>query len=145
MDRLAALPTAELDRLLTETLDACSHRLDVWVTSLATRRLMAQRAASAGGDGVTGLRGRRLCRFVQDLRPAPTPTPAGATATALAADLDARRAKLFPGAPRPTPPLQAPADNGGFIHAPSLVPGGRRRSAAQRLPLATRGGPKTGC
>lgn len=119
MDRLAALPTAELDRLLTETLDACSHRLDVWVTSLATRRLMAQRAASADGDGVTGLRAGGYA-FVQDLRPAPTPPPAGATATALAADLDARRAKLFPGAPRPTPPLQAPADNGGFIHAPSL-------------------------
>src|ERR1019366_6026523 len=32
MDRLALLPTAELDRLLTESLDTCSHRLDAWVT-----------------------------------------------------------------------------------------------------------------
>ena len=49
MDRLATLPTAELDRLLTESLDACSHRLDVWVTSLATRRLHQQRQTAATG------------------------------------------------------------------------------------------------
>ncbi len=36
LGRLAGLPTAELDRLLTETLDACSHRLDVWATAIAT-------------------------------------------------------------------------------------------------------------
>lgn len=45
-DALAALeglPTAELDRLFTETLDAASHRLDAWITSLATRRLAALR------------------------------------------------------------------------------------------------------
>jgi hypothetical protein len=33
------LHTAELDRLLTETLDACSHRLDVWATAIATASL----------------------------------------------------------------------------------------------------------
>ena len=35
------LHTAELDRLLTETLDACSHRLDVWATAIANALLEA--------------------------------------------------------------------------------------------------------
>lgn len=46
-DALLALkecPTAELERLLTETLDTCSHRLDAWVTSVFTKRLHAMRA-----------------------------------------------------------------------------------------------------
>lgn len=49
---LAALenvPTAELERLLTETLDVCSHRLDAWNTSLATRRLAERRAVAPIG------------------------------------------------------------------------------------------------
>jgi hypothetical protein len=37
---LAPLPTAELERLFTETLDAVSHRLDAWIGSLANRRLV---------------------------------------------------------------------------------------------------------
>jgi hypothetical protein len=119
MDRLAVLSTAELDRLLTEILDACSHRLDVWVTALANSRLTGQRAA-AGDDGPGGLRAGGY-GFVADLRPAKAPAPAGTSTMALVADLDARRAKLFRGAPRPDPPLQAPADNGGFVHAPSMA------------------------
>jgi hypothetical protein len=43
LDWLAARPTAVLARLLPETLDLCSYRLDAWVTSLATRRLAALR------------------------------------------------------------------------------------------------------
>lgn len=38
------LSTAELERLLTETLDTFSHRLDAWITSLATQRLSSLRA-----------------------------------------------------------------------------------------------------
>ena len=44
IDHLATVPTAELERLLTETLDTASHRLDVWITSLATKRLAAMRS-----------------------------------------------------------------------------------------------------
>ncbi|HEX3475962.1 MAG TPA: hypothetical protein VHT91_13140 [Kofleriaceae bacterium] len=40
---LAPLPTAELERLFTEALDAVSHRLDAWITSLATQRLVQLR------------------------------------------------------------------------------------------------------
>jgi len=48
---LAPLPTAELERLFTETLDAASHRLDAWITSLATQRLVQPRR---GGDIASG-------------------------------------------------------------------------------------------
>jgi hypothetical protein len=37
--QLAQLPTAALERLLSETLDLASHRLDAWITALATYRL----------------------------------------------------------------------------------------------------------
>jgi hypothetical protein len=130
MDRLAGLPTAELDRLLTETLDICSHRLDAWVTALATARLTAQRTASGNGNakGGTGSNGNGgnsgvlagAYGFLQNLRPAAAPAPASASAAKLVAELDERRARLFPGAPKPAPPQQAAAGNGGFIHAPSL-------------------------
>jgi hypothetical protein len=125
MDRLATLPTAELDRLLTETLDTCSHRLDAWITALATSRLLAgaQPGAPAGaqagdGDGPPRLGGYG---FVANLRPAAGAAPADQVTAALVADMDERRARLFPAAARPRPPVQAPAGNGGFIHAPSMT------------------------
>lgn len=122
MDHLATLPTAELDRLLTETLDTCSHRLDVWATALATARLTAQR--TTGGDGPDGKSASAGLRagayaFVENLRPAAPRQPVTEPVAGLVADLDARRLGLFPKAPRPQPPLAAPADNGGFILAPS--------------------------
>lgn len=46
---LAALPTAELERRFGETLDACSHRLDAWVTALAADQLSALRDATPTG------------------------------------------------------------------------------------------------
>ncbi|MBL8683808.1 MAG: hypothetical protein JNK05_31840 [Myxococcales bacterium] len=49
LGRLAALPAAELERLFTETLDAVSHRLDPWMTALATAKLDAMRAARPTG------------------------------------------------------------------------------------------------
>lgn len=36
---LAPLPAEDLERLLAQNLDITSHRLDAWITSLATRRL----------------------------------------------------------------------------------------------------------
>lgn len=113
MDRLAALPTAELDRLLTETLDTCSHRLDAWITALATSRLSA-------GPGAGAPRLGGYC-FTENLRPAAPAPPADQLTAALVADLDERRAKLSPAAAAPSPPAQAPPGNGGFIHAPSMT------------------------
>ncbi len=39
LPHLAGLSASKLERLLTETLDVSTHRLDAWITSLATRRL----------------------------------------------------------------------------------------------------------
>jgi len=39
LEGLAPLATDALDRLLSETLDLCSHRLDAWITSFADRAL----------------------------------------------------------------------------------------------------------
>ena len=85
-----------LERHLPPTLDATSYRLDAWVTSLAARRLAELRAAQP-----KGVRGRRL-RLGREAAAA-TPRPAVT---------DLRRTS--PG------PLVAPADDPGFIHAPSL-------------------------
>jgi hypothetical protein len=122
LDRLAVLPTAELDRLLTETLDICSHRLDAWVTSLATSRLALQRATTVGNDPAAGAQLRTGgYGWVENLRPAARPNPLSGTVAARVAELDTRRVQLHPLAPRARAAHQAPVDNGGFIHAPSLT------------------------
>jgi len=46
---LEGLPTAELERLFSETLDTCSHRLDAWITALAWQRLDGMRAQNPQG------------------------------------------------------------------------------------------------
>ena len=97
-DSLAHLQTLEpdtLSRLLLGTLDACSHRLDAWITSLATKRLTTMRQAQPTGVylGAYG--------WVENLRPAtpgtPLPPPSGESA----------------------PVVQVPG-NPGFTHTPSL-------------------------
>jgi hypothetical protein len=118
LDRLAALPTAELDRLLTETLDVCSHRLDAWVGSLATSRLLDQ----LGQDPEQGP-GLRVGAYgwLENLRAdAPPPALPEAVAAQVTA-MDTRRARAYPGAVAPRSATGAPVDNGGFIHAPSLA------------------------
>lgn len=67
-DTLAALeglPSAELERLFTETLDACAHRLDAWVTSLYTQRLAEMRNRTPAGIHLGGF------AWAEDVRPAP--------------------------------------------------------------------------
>jgi hypothetical protein len=85
---LAAESAAALERRLPETLDLASHRLDAWLTSLATRRLAALRSAAPAGLLIGGY------GWVEDLRPAPartsdgfmqTPSLAQATTAALLA------------------------------------------------------------
>ncbi len=97
-EALRTLATADaptLERHLAETLDATAHRLDAWVTSLATRRLADLREAQPNGLRVGGY------GWVENLRPA-TPGPS-------VTDI-----------PDEPGPLVAPADDPGFIHAPSL-------------------------
>ena len=68
LSRLASLSTAELDRLLTETLDACSHRLDVWVTAVANALLQRSRS---GGQNATSL---GAYGWVEGVKPAQSAT-----------------------------------------------------------------------
>ena len=60
---LARLPAGALERLLGETLDLCSHRLDAWISSLAAGRLKEQRAAQPRGVYLGGY------GWIEDLRP----------------------------------------------------------------------------
>jgi hypothetical protein len=93
---LAPCSTAELERLFTETLDVVSHRLDAWITALATRRLRRLREARPMGCylGAYG--------WVEDLRP----KPRGASSPVRLPD--GRMA-------------ERQADNGGYVHAPSMT------------------------
>jgi hypothetical protein len=91
--RLSPLPTAELERLFAESLDASSHRLDAWITSLATQRLAAIRnrddrllGCFAGSYG-----------WAEDLRP-----------------VDAAKVTLPDG-------RVARTSSGGYVHAPSMT------------------------
>jgi hypothetical protein len=60
---LAAVPVAKLPELLLEVVDTYAHRLDAWITSLASRRLAELRAS--GTEGVRfGAYG-----WVENLRP----------------------------------------------------------------------------
>jgi hypothetical protein len=64
LDFLGTCSVDELDQALRGLLDAYSHRLDAWYTSLATSRLATVRAASPGGVHLGGY------GWLDDLRPA---------------------------------------------------------------------------
>jgi hypothetical protein len=117
LTRLAALPTAELDRLLTETLDACSHRLDVWATTLANAILNRTRAQQPQGGAALHL---GAFGWVEEVRPSPQRAAVqGAELQAVQA-LDRLRAQRAPDAVALPVPVQPLVDNGGFIYAPSM-------------------------
>lgn len=63
LGHLSRLSTAELERLLTESLDCASHRIDAWLTSFATKRLSEIRSEEPAGVYVGGF------GWVEDLRP----------------------------------------------------------------------------
>ena len=91
---LEGLPTAELERLFTETMDVSSHRIDAWVTSLASTRLADLRQEQAGEATHLG-----AFAWVERSVPLPKGTPVtvgGKTAV--------------------RPPLR-----GGYVQAPSLT------------------------
>ncbi|HEV3169664.1 MAG TPA: hypothetical protein VGZ32_04970, partial [Actinocrinis sp.] len=122
LDRLATLPTAELDRLLSETLDAASHRLDVWITAVSTSLLTDQRAAAtaAASGAKTAALHLGAYGWVENLTPAqPQPVVTGADAEAVAR-LDRAREQVT-GNVAPKPARLPHEDNGGFVHAPSMT------------------------
>ncbi|MEH1014764.1 hypothetical protein V6U90_16835 [Micromonospora sp. CPCC 206060] len=97
------LDPADLDRYVRGTLGLTAHRLDAWITSLATKRLEQLTAARPADvpDGVhVGAYG-----WVTDLRPAPPPTLVD-------------RPAHVPSTVAPAQVVAAPAD-AGHVHAPS--------------------------
>ncbi|HVG77319.1 MAG TPA: hypothetical protein VNF03_04210 [Patescibacteria group bacterium] len=96
LQRLAGLDTATLQRHLGGTLDLASHRLDAWITSLATKRLAEMRRTRPLGLAVGGF------GWVENLKPDPD-----------------RAVVPAPPADEPAP-IEIQRDDAGFIHAPSL-------------------------
>lgn len=90
------LSAARLQRLFAGTLDLCSHRLDAWITSMATRRLAELREKTPRGILLGGY------GWVINLNPGPlaeaAPAPAG------------KQGQFF-----------RPPNNPGYSHAPSLA------------------------
>ena len=93
---LQKLPTAELDRLLTETLDVCSHRIDAWITGLYSARLEAMREDNPSGVHLGAYAWVENLRARFDQRTTPVTLP------------DGRQ-------------VVAQLDNGGYIHAPTMT------------------------
>jgi hypothetical protein len=93
---LSKLKVERLEQLLTGTLDLCSHRLDAWITSLATKRLAEMRQANPAGVLFGGY------GWVMNLKPAEALT------------------QVAPATGEQGPIFQ-PANNPGFVHTPSLT------------------------
>jgi hypothetical protein len=129
---LEPLPTAELERLTTETLDLASSRADAWITSLYTTRLAAMRARQPTGLYVGGY------AWIENVRPevvstnlsrnAPTSTFGSSAANALAdRPIALTEMRTVPATATATqtavalnpPPVRVSA--GGYIHAPSMT------------------------
>jgi len=71
LELLAGVSSAELERLFTETLDVCSHRIDAWVTGLASQRLAEMRGSKREGVHLGAY------AWVENLRPARGGPPSG--------------------------------------------------------------------
>ena len=93
---LKTLTVDRLEQLLTGTLDLCSHRLDAWITSLATKRLVEMRQTDPSGVMIGGY------GWVMNLRPAEA------------------LVQVVP-PPGEEAPIYRSAKNPGFMHTPSLT------------------------
>jgi hypothetical protein len=108
LDTLKGLPTARLERLLSEHIDTLTYRLDAWQSSLFCRRLEMQRALDQNPEGRrTGLY-LGAFGFLENLRPAV-----------------GRRTRIpedqLPEALREAAGnLYVEDRSGGYVHAPSL-------------------------
>ena len=97
----------DLDGLLRDVLDLCTHRLDAWITSLATQRLEALRATQEAQRRALIM----STPFVLGSPPPPPPPPLGVHIGAYG-----WVENLAPA----TPPVAGAATAPGYIHAPSV-------------------------
>jgi uncharacterized coiled-coil DUF342 family protein len=110
LDLLAGAPTASLERCFTEHIDACTYRLDAWQTALFDQRLKKQRGLDLPtGEPTERRKGIYLAAYgwVEDVRPS--------SKRQLAQD-----EVPAPLQPPNGKPVYEYADNGGFVHAPSI-------------------------
>lgn len=114
LDRLANLPTAELDRLLTEFLDSCSHRLDVWASAVANALLQRARSNQVAGVHIGAF------GWVEQVAAATPAAPVSGTELSGVQTMDRLRAQRIQSSATLPVPVQPAADNGGFIFAPSF-------------------------
>jgi hypothetical protein len=114
LDRLAKLPTAELDRLLTEFLDSCSHRLDVWASAIANALLARTRNNQVAGIHIGAF------GWVEEVRASAIAAPIQGTELASVQTMDRLRAQRINVTSALPIPIQPMSDNGGFIFAPSF-------------------------
>lgn len=96
LTHLKALDANRLEELMTGTLDLCSHRLDAWITSFATKRLTEMRAANPTGMLYGGY------GWVMNLKPEAAQQP-------------------IPAPPGEQAPVFQLSNNPGFVHTPSLT------------------------
>ncbi len=104
LDSIADLPTARLERTMIEHLDCLTYRLDAWQTGLSYKKLESNRNAGLVNGLLLGAFG-----WLENVKPAANVKFIQET------DLPA---ELRPGKGKPI--IQA-VNNGGYIHAPSLV------------------------
>ena len=104
-----------LDRLLTEWLDACSYRLDVWASTVANAILNRTRGSNNIGLHLGALRMARGSSTIAAARQASRVRSLQAVQK-----LDALRAQRVPNAPVLPMPIQPLIDNGGYIYSPSF-------------------------
>ena len=99
--------TAELERAFAEHIDLCSYRYDAWLLGLVNEHIQSQLAAGAKDRPSGGLY-LGAYAWVEDLHPS--------TDQLVPAQVPVEIAANFPG----DVPLMSDAENGGFIHAPSI-------------------------
>ncbi len=123
LEWLAGLPSAELDRLLTETLDVCSHRLDAYMTSIATSALRLARAPTTGDSPTEGQPASlHLGAFswVEGIKPEGSVSAVTGTEMASVARLQKARVEVAPSLSA-VAVRQPRSENGGYIYAPSIA------------------------
>ena len=108
IEHLSGMTTAALERVLLESLDLCSYRLDAWATAVATATLFVNRSGYPNGISLGAW------AYLENLRPT--------TAQALTSDeLAALPSAWGTGTSIATPPVAPTKDTTGFIFAPSLT------------------------
>jgi hypothetical protein len=111
LDLLKTVPTARLERIFAEHLDACSYRLDAWLQGLVHCQLATMRNVQQSPQTDVTQKGVYLGAYgwLENIRPEHK--------VLQPAQLDPDLQPIFED---PAHPLMSDSTNGGYIHAPSV-------------------------